>query len=116
MFNDIFFLLFKKKGVYFNASLNGLIEYLKKYASEEEIYKFISTLDFLNKHMDDKYLIQSSKEMIKNGFEFINSFLIKTALRKNIIENFASELSTEEVLKSLIPILTSIPNSVKLKK
>lgn len=100
---------------YFNANLNGLVEYLKKYAPEEEIYKFINTLDFLNEHMDDKYLIPSSKEIIKNGFEFINLFLLKTALRKNIIDNTATQLSTEEVLKSLIPILTHIPKTVKSK-
>ena len=72
---------------YFNANLSGLVEYLKKYAPEDEIYKFINTLDFLHEHMGDKYLIPSSKEIIKNGFEFINSFLLKTALRKNIIDN-----------------------------
>lgn len=65
--------------------------------------------------MDDKYLIPSSKEIIKNGFEFINSFLLKTALRKNIIDNTAAQLSTEDVLKSLIPILTLIPETVKSK-
>ena len=27
---------------YFNANLNGLVEYLKKYAPEDEIYKFIN--------------------------------------------------------------------------
>ena len=100
---------------YFNANLSGLVEYLKKYAPEEEIYKFINTLDFLNEHMDDKYLIPSSKEIIKNGFEFINSFLLKTALRKNIIDNTATQLSTEDVLKRLIPILTLIPETVKSK-
>lgn len=100
---------------YFNANLSGLVEYLKKYAPEEEIYKFINTLDFLNEHMDDKYLIPSSKEIIKNGFEFINSFLLKTALRKNIIDNTAAQLSTEDVLKRLIPILTLIPETVKSK-
>ena len=100
---------------YFNANLSGLVEYLKKYAPEEEIYKFINTLDFLNEHMDDKYLIPSSKEIIKNGFEFINSFLLKTALRKNIIDNTAAQLLTEDVLKSLIPILTLIPEIVKSK-
>ena len=65
--------------------------------------------------MDDKYLIPSSKEIIKNGFEFINSFLLKTALRKNIIDNTAAQLSTEDVLKRLIPILTLIPETDKSK-
>lgn len=105
----------KMQSLYFNANLNGLVEYLKKYAPEDDIYKFISTLDFLNEHMGDKYLIPSSKKMIKSGYKFINSFLIKTALRKNIIDNPASQLSTEEVFKCLIPILTLIPNSVKSK-
>ena len=105
----------KMQSLYFNANLHGLVEYLKKYAPEYDIYKFISTLDFLNEHMGDKYLIPSSKEMIKSGYKFINSFLIKTALRKNIIDNPASQLSTEEVFKCLIPILTLIPNSVKSK-
>ena len=100
---------------YFNANLSGLVECLKKYAPEDEIYKFINTLDFLHEHMGDKYLIPSSKEIIKNGFEFINSFLLKTALRKNIIDNTATQLSTEEVLKSLLPILTLIPKTVKSK-
>lgn len=100
---------------YFNANLSGLIQYLKKYAPEEEIYKFINTLDFLKEHTGDKHLISSSKKIIINGFEFINSFLLKTALRKNIINTTATQISTEEILKSLTPIITLIPGSYESK-
>lgn len=102
--------------LYFNANLNGLVEHLKQYSSENEIYKFINTLDFLNKHMQDKYLMPSSTEIIINSLKYINSFLIQIGLRKIIIDNSENQVSAEEILKSLIPILTLIPSNVKSKK
>lgn len=72
----------KMKTLYFSANLNGLVECLKQYSSEEDVYRFINALDFLNKHMKDKYLIPSSTEIIMNCLKYINSFLVKVCLRK----------------------------------
>lgn len=99
--------------LYFNANLKGLIDCLKQYHSEEEVYKFINTLDFLNKHIQDKYLLPSSNEIILNGIKFINSFLIQTILRKAITDNTENQISVEEVFNRLVPILTLIPSNVK---
>ncbi len=103
------------KTLYFSANLNGLVECLKQYSLEEDVYRFINALDFLNKHMKDKYLIPSSTEIIMNCLKYINSFLIKVCLRKNILDNSENQISLEELANSLSPILTLLPTKVKSK-
>ncbi|MBR5369864.1 MAG: hypothetical protein IK137_01010 [Bacilli bacterium] len=106
----------KMRSLYFNADLSGLIEYLKMYTSEESIHKFINTLDFLNEHMGDKFLLPSSKKLINESCKSVNVFLLQTALRKKIIDSNDSTISTKDLLDELIPIMTLIPAHVKNKE
>lgn len=98
---------------YFNTDLNGLVQYLSNYESLDEIYRFINTLDFLKKHYNDKYLTKKSKNIMKSGFEFVNIFLIKIALRKVFIDNIGFEISYDDIKQRLLQILTMIPTTVK---
>ena len=101
------------KALYFNANLMGLIEYLKQYNQEEEIYKFIRTLDFLNKHLEDKHLTESSFKIIFESLQYINIFLIKTSLRKKIVNNSLNEqMDVLDLIYSLIPILNLLPANI----
>ena len=104
------------QSLYFNADLNGLVSHLKKYASEEDIYRFIDTLDLLKEHRHDSYLVASSKDLMLKGFKFINYFLITTSFRKVIMDNKERQLSGEAILKMTMPFLTTIPESVELKR
>ena len=63
---------------------------LIKTTNEYDIYKFISTLDFLNEHMHDKYLIPSSKEMIKSGYNNKNTYKCISSYKK--IEYYINKL------------------------
>lgn len=101
--------------LYFNANLKGLIDCLKQYHSEEEVYKFINTLDFLNKHIQDKCLLPGYFKVLLNGIKYITSFLMQAILRKTITDNNENQISVEELFNRLVPILTLIPSNVKFK-
>lgn len=104
----------KMQSLYFNANLNGLIETLKQYNTEENVYDFITTLDFLSKHSTDKKLTSNSEQIIINCLKSINSFLIKTYIKKTILEHPDKDIEIKEVLEKLIPLLTKIPSSIKI--
>ena len=104
----------KMKSLYFNADLKGLIDVLKQYNSEENIYDFIRTLDFLNKHMYDKKLTHNSS-LIKIGcVKSINSFLIQTYVKKLILEYPGLRVDVNEIFDRLSPLLIKIPSEVKV--
>ena len=60
--------------LYFTADLKGLVDILEKYASREDIYKFINYTDVLLFYSRDKKLKFEELDKVK---EFINLFLIK---------------------------------------
>ena len=98
---------------YFNADLKGLIEYLKQYMTEEEIYRFIYVLDFLNEHLDKKNLTPSTNETIFNSLKYCNLFLIQLAIKKIIVDNAGKELTTEDISGNLASIIALIPRQIK---
>ena len=98
---------------YFNADLKGLIEYLKQYMTEEEIYRFIYVLDFLNEHLDKKNLTPSTNETIFNSLKYCNLFLIQLAIKKIIVDNAGKELTTEDISENLASIIALIPRQIK---
>lgn len=100
----------KMQSLYFNANLKGLIDVLKQYNTEENIYKFITTLDFLNKHLRDDYLTPNSNKIILSSMEYINSFLIKTYMQKLILEYPEEKIDVRQLIENTYLILTNIPN------
>jgi len=63
----------KLQSLYFRADLNGLINELLKYASKEDIYKFIKYTDVLFYYSSEKQLKFRELDEVKN---YINTFLI----------------------------------------
>lgn len=57
---------------YLTANLPGLINELKKYTREEDISKFISSVDLISKHSEDIFIFKNKKieESAKYVFEF----------------------------------------------
>ena len=62
------------KSLYFRADLNGLVKILEKYASKEDIYRFINYTDVLCYNARDKDL---NFDELNKTKEFIKLFLIK---------------------------------------
>lgn len=106
----------KMQSLYFNANLKGLIDVLKQYSSEENVYNFITTLDFLNKHLTDKKLISNSNEIRLNSLKSVNSFLIQTYINKLILEHPNKTIDTKEIFDKLVPLLTLLPSDVSIHK
>lgn len=104
----------KMQSLYFNANLKGLIDVLKQYNTEDNVYNFITTLDFLNKHLTDKNLTPNSNQIRLNSLKSINSFLIQTYIKKVIIEYPNEKIDTNDVFEKLVPLLTKMPNEAKI--
>lgn len=106
----------KMKTYYFNADLKGLIEFLKQYVSEEEAYQFINSLDFISGHIDDKYLLPSSRQMLDERLKSVNSFLIRLVLSKMLVENPDIENRDDvRIVSAMLQILLCIPRKLKVR-
>lgn len=104
------------QSLYFNANLKGLIDALKQYSTEENVYNFITTLDFLNKHLTDKKLTPNSNKIRLNSLKSISSFLIQTYINKLILEKTNKTIDTKEIFDKLVPLLILLPRDVAIHK
>jgi len=104
----------KMQSLYFNANLKGLIDILKRYNTEENVYNFITTLDFLNKHLTDKNLTPNSNQIRLNSLKSINSFLIQTYIKKVIMEYPNEKIDTNDLFQKLVPLLTKMTSKIKI--
>lgn len=106
----------KMQSLYFNANLKGLIDILKQYNTEENIYKFITSLDFLNKHLNDNYLTTNSNKILLNSLEYVSSFLIKTYIKKLILESPKEKIDVRQLIENTYTVLAKIPFVKKNKR
>ena len=67
----------KMTSLYLRADLPGLINELKEYASEDEISKFLSALDFVEKFLNDPPGLPFEDALITQSLVTINEFLLK---------------------------------------
>ena len=105
----------KMESLYLNANLKGLIDELKQYTSEEEIMRFISSTDFLVKHMNDKRLKIFEKNMISNSLKNVNRFII-TCYSKKLQQQFDDGIisSKDELLHKLADFISSLSYTIKV--
>ena len=78
----------KMTSFYLSSDLNGLIEELKKYNSEEEIMKFISRLDFFSNY-DSMFTSIRIRESVFDVYEFLlktNALKLKKQYDEGIID------------------------------
>lgn len=104
----------KMQSLYFNANLKGLIDSLKQYNTEENVYKFITTLDFLNKHLTDKRLMNTSNQIRLTSLKNINYFLIYTYIQKVLLEQQDEINDTKKLFDKLEPFLSELPREIKI--
>lgn len=83
--------------LYFNADLDGLIERLKQFSSEEDIYLFLEYFD--------KILVNSKKKIktkeAENIYKFIGKFLLKLHVYK-VITLFKNDKINDDEFLNLI--------------
>lgn len=107
------------QSLYFNANLKGLVDVLKQYNTDKKIYDFITTLDLVNKYLQQNINTPKAVEIMVSSLTFINYFLLETFANKIIVENpdrkdFRTLISeNKELLTNFIGIL---PHQVKFKK
>lgn len=106
----------KMESLYLNANLHGLLTELKKYASEEEITKFISGVDFLTEHFDDKKLLPFEKGMITNSLKSVNEFLLRAYTKKLKNQLDIGVLNPDELNEQLATYISSLGTSVRAGK
>lgn len=71
----------KMQELYFRADLPGLIAELSKYATRNEVIKFINEVDFAHNYKYKKFR-KEDVHMIKEVFDDINNFLSRSIERK----------------------------------
>lgn len=85
---------------YFNANLNGLIDCLSNYITEEEIKFFLTDIDLITKNKSLKKIF-ISKNDINIANERIHDFLVKLYFRK-LTKDLCDNKITETVYNSRI--------------
>lgn len=106
----------KMMSLYLNANLLGLINELKHYTTEEDIMKFISSTDFIIKHLGDKKLKLFEKNMITNSLQNINKFIIETYIKKLSLEYQQHKITYEQMIQDEVEFISSIPSALKIGK
>lgn len=98
----------KMECLYFNADLKGLINELSKYASYDDIIKFVLNIDFINTHIKDKNPSKKEQEILADIFVYNHQFLLKTYANKlkNQVENniMDEEQMKEKLIKYTNPL------------
>ena len=91
--------------LYFNADLKGLINELNKYASYDDIIKFILNIDFINTHIKDKNPSKKEQEiladiLVNNSEKSVHVNSIKKVVGKHFsikMEDFNSKRKTQSI-------------------
>lgn len=106
----------KMGNLYLNANLFGLIQELKQYSSEEDIMKFISSVDFAHVHLYDKKLKLFEKKMIEDSLKYANEFLIKSYSKKLLQEFHENKITVEQLTEQLSEFTCSLPFDLMIWK
>ena len=104
----------KMQSLYLNANLYGLIQELKKYNTEEEIMKFLSDTDFLQTYASRK-MTMSGKYLTIKSLRNINKFLIKTYIKKLVIDMQDRNLSADLAYVNLTNFTSDIISSIEFR-
>lgn len=103
--------------LYLGANLHGLIEELQEYASNEEIIKFISCLDYTMKYTDASEISRLLKtNMYIRKVKEINSFLVKVYLIKLKKDVANGILSNDDMIIDFGEYINSLLNDFSSKR
>lgn len=102
----------KMESLYLNADLLGLMNELKKYASEAEIMKFVFETDFLKEHLYSKKSLPVIKEMITSSLKNANEFLFRAYTVKLKGQLDSGLLDMDELYENLATYISSLGTSL----
>ena len=106
----------KMTGLYLKADLPGLINELKEYASEGEIMRFLSALDFVNDHLNDAAGLPLENALITQSLVTINEFLLKLFVIKGKKMFLQEKEDAEEFCRYLVGHISKIGSGVSIDK
>ncbi len=104
------------ESLYFNADLYNLVQKLKQYDEEANIIKFLTEVDFLNKHLKTKYELPLDKNIINSKIKSVNLFLLKCYLKKINTEIKDNKIGNDALLDNLQEFLQMLEQSVTANK
>lgn len=102
----------KMENLYFSANLKGLIQELNKYASEEEIMKFITDTDFIIKYLSNKRPSLIENQSLINCMNRSTIFLITNYIKMLILQEKEGIISNEELREKANDYIKSIPHKI----
>ena len=100
------------EGLYLDASLNGLVNELKKYSSDKEIMQFIADTDFINKNMHLDKTNHTAKIMLDKCFSRINRFLIVCYANKAKQMVNRNELAKEDLNYKINEFVSTLASKI----
>lgn len=101
--------------LYLNANLPGLINNLQQYMNEEQIMKFISYTDLLQRHIDDKKINLIEKKIVEKSMNEVNKFLVTCFIKKKYIQLKNKEITEEEANNSISSYVSSIGAALQIR-
>lgn len=106
----------KMESLYLNANLNALVQELSQYEDESTILKFLTDLDFLEKHLGDKRMMPMEKGMINSKLASTNQFLLNCYIKKLNNDFNGYGLANEELKDKLVAFITMMNTTVTVNK
>lgn len=106
----------KMTSLYLKADLPGLINELKEYASEGEIMRFLSALDFVKDHLMEVAGLPLENALITQSLVTINEFLLKIHIVKAKKMFLQGEGDGEGFSKYLVEYISKIGGKVTIDK
>lgn len=104
----------RMRSLYSTANLDGLIEELMKYNSEDNVIKFICGLDYINDYFktdEKKYEYAST---VVNNIKYVNEFLLRVYATKLKEQLKSSLINNEEFYDLLAVYLSSLIESFEI--
>lgn len=87
--------------LYFKADLPGLIKEMGKYASKEEIARFISGTDFIYGYFGSSIRLPKKDEMLKEKFKDVYTILLKMSIRRIKLDYEEGLISEEKMISEI---------------
>lgn len=100
------------ESLYLNANLPGLIDELKRYASEDDISKFISSVDLISKRSHDIFIFKNKK--IDESAKFVIEFLFNTYVIKLKQQLNDGIIDKREFIQQIKEFSDSLSNKVTI--
>ncbi len=105
----------KMEKLYLHSDLYGLIDELKKYAYYQDIMEFLSNLDFVFYHLDDKRVSSIKKKMIEKSLKQISEFLLLTySIKLNDMYSSDYLANSENAMNDINEYLSLLPARVNV--